>query len=188
MMLKEFEERTNIFPDANLYEAIEEAYNDYPGNKDQFCKAYKANTDGLAEKIQRAATLKVVAQNAKIEELTAEIETLKLQIEREQEWKPFTPSTVISQEEYDELANSTGTEKLSDERAKALLYDWYGFAAEKVKIFHSTPIYEINRHGQLRQIGTADRSPLYNATDWNYIRFNCGCMSYELVDDTLRVL
>ena len=92
MMLKEFEERTNIFPDANLYKAIEEAYNDY------------------------------------------------------------------------------------------------GFAAEKVKIFHSTPIYEINRHGQLRQIGTADRSPLYNATDWNYIRFNCGCMSYELVDDTLRVL
>lgn len=27
---------------------------------------------------------------------------------------------------------------------------------------------------------------LYNSTDWNYIRFTCGRMSYELYNDTLR--
>ena len=53
-------------------------------------------------------------------------------------------------------------------------------------IHHSVPVYEVNRHGRLRKVGEMDRPPLYNATDWNYIRFNCGCMSYELNNDNLR--
>lgn len=48
------------------------------------------------------------------------------------------------------------------------------------------PQYEVNRHRQLRKVGEIDRAPLYNATDWNYIRFDCGCMSYELHNDNLR--
>lgn len=190
MMLKEFEERANIFPDANLYEAIEEAYNDYPGNKDQFCKAYKANTDGLAEKIQRAATLKAVnekiAQKKQAEELAAEIEKLKAQLEREQEWKPYTDASNVQQQAYDELKEASGTKRLSDEEAKDLLYDWYGFAREKVTIHHTIDAFEVNRHRQLRKVGKIERLPLYNATDWNYIRFDCGCMTYELENDNLR--
>ena len=66
---------------------------------------------------------------------------------------------------------------MSDEKAKDLLYEWYGFAKEKIKIHRTLPRYEVNRHRQLRKVGEIDRAPLYNATDWNYIRFDCGCMS-----------
>ena len=61
-----------------------------------------------------------------------------------------------------------------------------GFAKEKIKIHRTLPRYEVNRHRQLRKVGEIDRAPIYNATDWNYIRFDCGCMSYELYNDNLR--
>ena len=104
-----------------------------------------------------------------------------------------TPGTAIGtsrdpiwQEDYEKLADCSDTKRMSDEEAKDLLYDWYGFAKEKIRIHHSVPVYEVNRHGRLRKVGKLDRSPLYNATDWNYIRFDCGCMSYELKNDSLR--
>lgn len=92
----------------------------------------------------------------------------------------------MQQADYERLASQSDTEHLSDEKAKDLLYEWYGFAREKIKIHHSVPVYEVNRHRRLRKVGELDRSPLYNATDWNYIRFDCGCMSYELYNDNLR--
>ena len=76
---------------------------------------------------------------------------------------------------------------MSDEQAKDLLYNWYGFARDKIKICHNVPVYEVNRHRLLRKVGELDRPPLYNATDWNYIRFDCGCMGYELYNDNLRL-
>ena len=75
--------------------------------------------------------------------------------------------------------------RFADE-AKDLLYQWFGFAREKIKIHHSVPQYEVNRHRMLRKVGEIERLPLYNATDWNYIRFDCGCMCYELQNDDLR--
>ena len=56
----------------------------------------------------------------------------------------------VSQADYDELATSGGTDKMTDDEAKALLYNWYGFAKEMVVILHTAPIYEINRHRQTR--------------------------------------
>ena len=53
MMKKEFEVLTGIFPSDELYKAIEAAYYDFAGDKTAFCKAYKANKDGIAERIQR---------------------------------------------------------------------------------------------------------------------------------------
>lgn len=92
----------------------------------------------------------------------------------------------MQQADYEKLASQSDTERMSDEKAKDLLYDWYGFAKEKIRIHHTIPQYEVNRHRQLRKVGEIDRAPLYNATDWNYIRFDCGCMSYELYNDNLR--
>ncbi len=56
----------------------------------------------------------------------------------------------------------------------------------KIKIIRTVPICQINRHRQGRRIGEEERLPLYNATDWNYIRFDCGMMQYELYDGDLR--
>ena len=112
---------------------------------------------------------------------------LEKALECEQEWRPYEDTDNVRQADYKRLADQSDTEHMSDEKAKDLLYEWYGFASEKITIHHSVPVYEVNRHGRLRKVGEMDRSPLYNATDWNYIRFDCGRMSYELHDGDLRL-
>lgn len=115
-----------------------------------------------------------------------EISRLRKLVEKEQEWKAYIDADNVAQSDYDELAKQSDTHFLSDEEAKDLLYNWFGFAKEKVTIHRSVPTYQINRHRQLRTVGSAERHPAYNATDWNYIRFDCGSASYELYNDTLR--
>ena len=190
MMIEEFEKRTGFYPTLVQYEAIERAYMAFDGDKDAFCKAYKKNADGMAERIQREVNMATFkAQRDQAAELTrrdVEIERLKKELEREQEWKPYEDTDNVQQADYTRLQTAGGTRTLTDDEAKALLYDWYGFAKEKIKIHRTLPRYEVNRHRQLRKVGEIDRAPIYNATDWNYIRFDCGCMSYELYNDNLR--
>ena len=189
MMLEEFEKRTGFFPSLEEYEVIEQSYMNFAGDKDAFCKAYKKNEGGLAEKIQHEANMqRIKAQRETektLEEYKAKIAKLEKSLERELEWKAYEDKNNVQQAEYENLAKAAGTKKLTDDEAKDLLYDWYGFAKEKIKILHSVPMYEVNRHKQLRKTGELERLPLYNATDWNYIRFDCGCMSYELYNDNL---
>lgn len=87
----------------------------------------------------------------------------------------------------DAVFKQSDTRFLTDKEAKNILYDWYGFAKEKLVIQKAVSVYQINRHRQLRKTGEAERCPAYNATDWNYIRFDCGAMSYELYNDTLKL-
>lgn len=114
------------------------------------------------------------------------VEQLNKKLEREQEWKPYETKENVSQSDYDKLVKQSDTRYLTDEEAKELLYNWYGFAKEKITILSSVPVYEINRHRQLRRTGGVERKAAYNSTDWNYIRFNCGAVAYELHNDTLR--
>lgn len=190
MMLEEFEKRTGYFPTLEEYEVIELAYMDFNGDKDAFCKAYKNNEDGLAEKIQHKANMRKINARKEtektLEEYKARIAELEKALEREQEWKAYEDKDNVQQAEYERLAKADGAKEMTDEEAKDLLYKWYGFAKEKIKILRSVPVYEVNRHRQLRKIGEIERPPIYYATDWNYIRFDCGCMCYELQDDTLR--
>lgn len=46
MMIEEFEKLTGIYPSAEAYTVIESYYLDYPGTKQDFCKAFRGNTDG----------------------------------------------------------------------------------------------------------------------------------------------
>lgn len=190
MMREEFEKLTGIFPTLEFYAQIEAAYVEYSGDKAEFCKAYKKNDNGLAERIQRNADMaQIKAQQAAAktaEEAEKRIRDLEAKLEREQEWKLYEDTSNVQQADYTRLKEAGGTRTLSDDEAKDLLYDWYGFAKEKIKIHRTIPQYEVNRHRQLRKVGEIDRAPLYNATDWNYIRFDCGCMSYELQNDNLR--
>lgn len=190
MMLNEFSYRTGFHPSLEMYGMIEQFYADFDGDKDAFCKAYKENADGMAEKIQHAAGTESFKKHAKaaaeMEKLKKQIAELEEKLEREEEWKPYEDNDNVSQMDYDKLKLAIGTRTMSDSEAKELLYDWYGFAMDKIRIHRTIPKYEVNRHRRLRKVGEIDRSPLYNATDWNYIRFDCGCMTYELVNDNLR--
>ncbi|MCI8718678.1 MAG: hypothetical protein HFH64_11085 [Lachnospiraceae bacterium] len=101
MMLEEFEKRTGYFPTMEEYAAIEKAYMEFSGDKDAFCKAYKKNEDGIAERIQREVNMQHInaqseaerAQKA-MEERIAELEKA---LEREQEWRPYEDTDNVQQ-------------------------------------------------------------------------------------------
>lgn len=182
MMLEEFEQRTGFYPTLVQYAAIERAYMEFNGDKDAFCKAYKKNAGGIAERIQREVNLDTIKQEreqaAELARLGAEIERLKKELEREQEWKPYEDTHNISHAEYTKLAESVpsgAAHYMTDTEALDWICCEFGFDRSKVTILHEINEYEINRHSHLRQTGKKiDRRPIYCATDYHYIRFNVG--------------
>ena len=182
MMIEEFEKRTGFYPTLVQYEAIERAYMDFDGDKDAFCKAYKKNADGMAECIQREVNMAILkAQRDQAAELTrrdTEIERLKKELKREQEWKPYEDTHNVPQEQYADLAGSIpggAARYMTDAEALDWICREFGFDRSKVTILHEIDEYEVNRHHQLRRTGKKiDRRPVYCATDYHYIRFNVG--------------
>lgn len=117
-----------------------------------------------------------------------ENDILRQQLDTELEWKDYGTEGNVRQDDYEHLVKQSDTRFLTDEEAKDILYDWYGFAKEKLVIQKAVPVYQIDRHRRLRKTGEAERRPVYNATDWNYIRFDCGPVSYELYNDSLKLV
>ena len=187
MMIEEFEKRTGFYPTLVQYEAIERAYMDFDGDKDAFCKAYKKNADGMAERIQREVNMATFkAQRDQAAELTrrdVEIERLKKELEREQEWKPYEFTQNIPQAEYAELAkcvDSGSARYMTDDEALDWVCQEFGFDRSQVTILHEINEQEINRHNLCRASGRKiDRRPVYCATDYHYIRFNAGCGAWQ---------
>lgn len=61
MLLSEFETLTDIYPDVNLYRAIEHEYNNGDWeSKAQFCNAYKFNEGELASRVQAIANQRLI--------------------------------------------------------------------------------------------------------------------------------
>lgn len=201
MEIKEFEQRTGYFPTLEEYQVIERAYMEFNGDKDKFCKAYKKNEGGLAEKIQRQTNDQRISAQAKtnrimrqfkdtIDKLEDQIKKLEDQIEREQEWKPYTHTQNVAQADYDKLAkdaeNGRGSHYMTDDEAIAWICDEFDFDPQKITIIHEIDEYEVNRHHQLRRTGKKiDRRPVYCATDYHYIRFNTRHNYYEVWNDEL---
>ena len=194
MMMSEFVERTGFQPTADEYEQIKSAYYNFDGDKDAFCKAfveqggelkiYKARAEEIARlrsqmlEIEKEHKREMADRDRRIDQLTAELD-------KELEWKPSTGTgTNMEQSRYEDLASSGRV--MTDEEAKAFIADECGFAIEKIRILHEASTYEVNKHLRLRVAGTFDRAPVYDATDWNYVRFDCACFMYELVNGELR--
>ena len=196
MLLQEFEDQTGFYPTICLYTLIEEAYLNFQGDKADFCRAYKENRDGLAERIRKKADQKSIADERSfkncVSRLEEEIKNLQRQLERELEWRPFEDEHNVAQADYEKLAacaasGNGSTHFMSDEEAKNWLYSEYGFAREKVTIIHEVDVEEINRHMQIRKTGMKrDRRPVYDATDYHYIRFNTARWKYEVWNGMLR--
>ena len=193
MMISEFIERTSFEPTASEYAKIEEAYYNFNGNKDEFCKAfmkndgekkiYKARAEEIAQlksqlvEMEKQHKAEAEAREKQIAELTAELD-------RELEWKPSDGAgTNMEQKRYEELAKYG--KAMTDEEAKVFIADECGFDPEKIRILHEVNTYEVNKHRRLRKSGTFDRAPVYEATDWNYVRFDCAYSMYELVNGEL---
>lgn len=132
-------------------------------------------------------TAKLRAEAAAVEELKAENARLTRELEKEQEWKDYIP-TNVSQDDYDKLRQDGCSQLLTDKEAVALINEEFGFDRARIKILHSAPAYQQNRHGRLRVSGEIARDPIYNATDWNYVRFACGWYTYEMYDGNLQII
>lgn len=102
------------------------------------------------------------------------------------EWEPYELKENVTQKEYSEV-NCEDAHRMTDYEAKDLLNDWFGFERDRIEIIRSTKRYkkQVNSN-RLAVDGENQRDPLYNATDWNYIRFNCGLMQYELYNGELQ--
>lgn len=194
MMMSEFIERTGFEPSAEEYEKIEEQYYNFDGDKDAFCANWL--TQGGILRCCKERALKIEQLNSKILEiehmsrmedkkLQQRIADLEAQLDRELEWKPCTGSgTNMDQERYEQLASAGKV--LSDQEATELIADECGFSLEKITIIHTTSSYEVNKYRQLRQAAEYDRKPVYESTDWNYVRFDCANFMYELVNGELE--
>lgn len=197
MLISEFETLTRIYPSEMLYSVIEEFYNGSKLDKHEFCEKYKFNADGLAERIQEEAN-ELEAEKAQqayfeVRELKADLDKtrmdrnrLKDQLDKELDWHPAEHTgTNMKQEEYQKLLECCTTEILSDEEAVKRISELFGFMPDRIQILREVQTFEVNKYHRLRVKDTYQREPLYDATDWNYIRFDCAGNQWELVNGEL---
>lgn len=193
MMKSEFIELTGIIPTDAQYEVIEEAYYEMDKDKKIFCKAYKADAHGLQKRIVEETEKRSyeAAEELKkqMKDLKAENARLQDKLEAEQEWKPWVSPEAVPQDKYDKLAKSGRL--MSDDEALEWVASELGFAPSRIRILHEMPEYEVNRHGLLRTIGTVDRRPYYDATDWHYVLFEVHAnttATYELYNGEMTLI
>ncbi|MCM1165636.1 MAG: hypothetical protein NC401_06460 [Ruminococcus sp.] len=115
----------------------------------------------------------------------SELETTKALLDKELEWKDCpNMGTQMTQADYEHLEQCGET--LTEEKAKALIADEFGFDPRKIEIITKVNTYEVNKHSYTRKKETYTRAPINCSTDWNYIRFNCSNWYYEMIDGQLR--
>ena len=195
MMIHEFEKLTGLQPSDHEYSVIESMYYDFNGDKRAFCKWFTAN-NGMVTVLQTI----VKDQAAALEKLSDElkeandaylktqniVKALQAKLEKEEEWRPYEMEENCSQKKYDDLNNCSFRKELTDQEAIDMIADEFGFIPSRIRIIHSVKQYEVNRHGYLRCVGYAERKALYDATDWNYIRFDVGSWCYEMINGSLH--
>ena len=197
MLRSEFENLTRIYPSEMLYSVIEEFYNESKLDKHEFCEKYMFNADGLAERIQEEAN-ELEAEKAQqayfeVRELKADLDKMRMdrnrlkdQLDRELDWKPAEHTgTNMKQKEYQKLLECYTTEVLSDEEAVKRISELFGFMLDRIQILHEVQTFEVNKYNRQRVKDTYQREPLYDATDWNYIRFDCAGNQWELINGEL---
>ncbi len=195
MMKSEFIERTGFEPTAEEYAQIEEAYYEFSGDKNAFCKDFLKNKG--VERLIRNRASRIEELKKELEDMEKkleaekkasekEIDSLKEQLDKELDWKPCEGGTTMDQVRYEELATAGGTRILTEQEAKDLIYNEFGFSPEKIRIINTVHTYEANKYHRMRKANEYTRKPVYNASDWNYIRFDCAGWQYEMVNCSLQ--
>jgi len=93
--------------------------------------------------------------------------------------------TNVEEKDYQKLANMCDTKHMTDDEARLFIGEELGFDPLKVKIVHE--VEDFYKDGcYLKKWHTYRRDPQYNATDWNYFRFDVCGWQYEYENGTLR--
>ena len=195
MMMNEFTERTGIEPTAEEYGMIEEMYYEFDGDKNAFCKDFVKKNRMLEVQREIVAAVREKVEQLRKDQIATDkelhaaqnkIARLEAELEREQEWKPWTNKDAVMDEDYNHLA--TVGREMTDDEAKDWIADEWGFDRSKIRICRKMKTYEVNRHSMLRQVGEIDRDPYYDATDWYYVFFRVCGMEYEAYNGSLTQL
>lgn len=192
MLQSEFEILTGIYVTDDMYKFIEGAYMQLKLDKSVFCERYKNNKDGLAQVIQQEANRRkllndeeVLNENCRLHD---KIKRLEAELDKEQEWEPYQISA-MNAVDYEKLRRYD--KPMSKEAAAEKIAEEFGFAKERIKVLDTIPIYKKNRHGQIKEVGTEERTPIYDASDYNYIRFDVctrgSTFRYEMVNGELEM-
>lgn len=92
--------------------------------------------------------------------------------------------TNLDQDRYERLAHSA--KPLSETEAKALINDEFGFEFSRIKLISEVDKWELDESSKKwKHKETYNRPPLYDATDWNYIRFDVNGYQYEFINGEL---
>lgn len=185
MLITEFYNLTGVSVTPEEYEKIEKAYMDSPLNKQDYCKKFVA--DGGVVALAEARKLQIEELNAKYAESEEKVKKLQMELDRLLNWRPYEITENVSQSDYIKLFESAGTKVLSDDEAKKILNEFFGFELNKIKIIKTVPKLEKAVNNRLRMVGEYKREPVYNSTDWFYIRFDVQGYMYEAYNDQLRL-
>lgn len=204
MLIQEFTELTGFEPTIEEYQEIEAEYYRFDGDKRAFCEDFVARGGEKQVYAHRAQYIKELesqlmdqekeytARLANQEEayadqilkLTARVAQLQEALDRELDWQlTNSAGTKMDQEEYDDLLRHG--EVLNCAQAVNIVCKEYGFAWGRVEIKKEVSTYQKNKRGELREKERMEREPVYSSTDWNYIRFDCAGLQYEMINGEL---
>lgn len=195
MTIREFEVLTGFHPSTAHYEVIEQDYNSSQLDKYEYCEAYKADKDGIAERLARLADKCAWERDNKhADELKASFTEIKLlhdrlaeakaQLDRELDWQPAKDiGTNMSEHEYQLLADDTAP--MSELDAIRRIAQECGFDMSCIHLVQTVETFDKNKYGKCRVSGSYSRLPVWASTDWNYIRFQVCGNQWEIVNGEL---
>lgn len=193
MLIQEFTELTGFEPTIEEYQEIEAEYYRFDGDKRAFCEDFVARGGEKQVYAHRAQYIKELESQLMDQEkehkermakLLAENARLQEELDRELDWQlTNSAGTQMYQEEYDDLLRHG--EVLNCVQAVNIVCKEYGFARDRVEIKKEVSTYQENKRGELREKERMERDPVYSSTDWNYIRFDCAGLQYEMINGEL---
>lgn len=185
MLYSEFVNLTGTKVSIEEYDCIEQSYYDSGLDKAEFCKLWKTDAECGRWAAELALRRKLDRMTEELKAREKKITELEEQLEREQDWKlSDRAGTHMSQDEYMKLHECGSS--ISEDTAKKIIEKEFGFQPDKIEIVPEVATYEVSRHYRLRRKDTYTREPIYNATDWNYIRFNVANLQYEMINGELE--
>lgn len=185
MLYSEFVNLTGTKVSDEEYSYIEQSYYDSGLDKVEFCKMWKQDYDSGKWAVELALRKKLDRMTEELKEREKKITKLEEQLEREQDWKlSDRAGTHMSQDEYMKLHECGSS--ISEDTAKKIIEKEFGFQLDLIEIIAEVETFEVSRHYRLRRKDTYTREPIYNATDWNYIRFNVANLQYEMINGELE--
>ena len=187
MLYSEFVTLTETEVSDEEYSYIEQSYYDSGLDKADFCKLWKRDCDNGRWAAELALRRKLDRMTEELKARERKIFELERQLDHEQDWKlAENAGTHLPQECYRALRADDNSRELPYLEAKKLIAKEFGFQVDLIAIIREAETYEVNRHHKLRHKETFTREPIYNATDWNYIRFNVGNLQYEMINGELE--